>query len=118
MLGAHVEDGTRATRRLRLGVAAVAIAVIATGWAIRRATHGLGTSTPPFVAGWLPKVDPVGLGVAVVALCGAVVLGPRLLDRRLSPLAFGAASYMVSLGVGGTEVISGSERVRRVRCPT
>lgn len=88
------------TRAVRLGAAAVAIAVIAVGWAVRRSTGALGTATPPFVPGWLPRVEPLGLAVAVAVLISAVALGPRLLDRRLPAVAFSAAAYGLSLAVG------------------
>ena len=88
------------TRAVRLGAAAVALAVIATGWAIRRANGGLGTATPPFVPGWSPRIEIAGAVVAVLVLLVAVALGPRLLDRRLPPLGFSAASYALALCVG------------------
>ena len=88
------------TRAVRLGAAAVALAVIATGWAIRRASGGLGTATPPFVPGWSPNIDLVGAAIAVVVLVAAVALAPRLLDRRLPAVAFSAASYVLALCVG------------------
>jgi methylthioxylose transferase len=88
------------TRAVRLGAAAVALAVIATGWAIRRANGGLGTATPPFVPGWSPRIEIAGAAVAVLVLLAAVALGPRLLDRRLPPLGFSAASYVLALCVG------------------
>ena len=88
------------TRAVRLGAAAVAIAVIATGLAIRRANGGLGTATPPFVPGWSPQIDIAGAVVAGLVLLAAVMLGPRLLDRRLPPGGFSAASYVLALCVG------------------
>ena len=88
------------TRAVRLGAAAVALAVIATGWAIRRANGGLGTATPPFVPGWSPRIEIAGAVVAVLVLLAAVALGPRLLDRRLPPIGFSAASYALALCVG------------------
>ena len=88
------------TRAARLGAAAVALAVIATGWLIRRANGGLGTATPPFVPGWSPRIETVGAVVAVLVLLAAVALGPRLLDRRLPPIGFSAASYVLALCVG------------------
>jgi methylthioxylose transferase len=88
------------TRAVRLGAAAVALAVIATGWAIRRANGGLGTATPPFVPGWSPRIEIAGAAVAVLVLLAAVALGPRLLDRRLPPVGFSAASYVLALCVG------------------
>ncbi len=88
------------TRAARLGAAAVAVAVIATGWLIRRANGGLGTATPPFVPGWSPRIETVGAVVAVLVLLAAVALGPRLLDRRLPPIGFSVASYVLALCVG------------------
>ncbi len=88
------------TRAVRLGAAALAVAVIATGWAIRRANGGLGTATPPFVPGWSPRIEIVGAIIAVVVLAAAVALAPRLLDRRLPPLAFSAAAYALAVAVG------------------
>ena len=88
------------TRAVRLGAAAVALAVIATGWAIRRASGGLGTATPPFVPGWSPRIEIAGAVVAALVLLAAVALGPRLLDRRLPPIGFSAASYVLALCVG------------------
>jgi len=88
------------TRAVRLGAAALAIAVIATGWAIRRADGGLGTATPPFVPGWSPRIEVVGAIVAALVLLAAVALAPRLLDRRLPPPAFSAASYVLAGCVG------------------
>jgi methylthioxylose transferase len=88
------------TRVVRLGAAAVAIVVIATGWAIRRANGGLGTATPPFVAGWSPRIDVAGAAAAVLVALAAVVLAPRLLDRRLPPVAFSAASAVLAACVG------------------
>ena len=87
-------------RTLRLGALAVAVGVVAAGTIIRRATGGLGTATPPFVSGWLPMVEPLGLLVAVLALAAAVLLAPRLLDRRLPPAGFAAAAYALGAGVG------------------
>ena len=88
------------TRAVRLGAAAVAVAVIATGWLIRRANGGLGTATPPFLPGWSPRIETVGAVVAVLVLLAAVALGPRLLDRRLPPAGFSVASYVLALCVG------------------
>jgi hypothetical protein len=88
------------TRALRLGLAAVAVAVIAAGAAIRHATGGLGTATPPFVAGWLPRAELRGALVAAIAVAAAVWLGPRLLDRRVRPAAFAAAVYALALALG------------------
>ena len=88
------------TRAVRVGAAAVALAVIATGWAIRRANGGLGTATPPFVPGWSPRIEIAGAVIAALVLLAAVALGPRLLDRRLPPIGFSAASYVLALCVG------------------
>jgi hypothetical protein len=88
------------TRAVRFAAAAVALATIVTGLAIRHTAGGLGTATPPFVPGWLPRVDPLGLAVAVLALGVAVGLGPRLLDRRVRPLLVSAAAYASAAGVG------------------
>ena len=87
-------------RALRLGVSGVAVAVIATGWVVRRSTGGLGTATPPFVGAWLPRIEPAGAAVGATAVLAAVLLGPRLLDRRLPPAAFSAAAYALALSVG------------------
>jgi methylthioxylose transferase len=88
------------TRAIRLAVAAVAIGVVAAGWAVRRSTGGLGTATPPFVAGWLPRIEPFGATAAVFALAAAVLLAPRLLDRRVTPPAFSAAVYALAAATG------------------
>jgi hypothetical protein len=87
-------------RALRAGAALVAVGVVAAGTIIRQATGGLGTATPPFVSGWLPRVDAVGLAVAVLAVATAVLLARRLLDRRLPPAGFAAAVYALAAGVG------------------
>ena len=50
--------------------------------------------------GWSPRIETVGAVVAVLVLLAAVALGPRLLDRRLPPIGFSAASYVLALCVG------------------
>jgi hypothetical protein len=95
-----VQDGSSVTRALRLGATAIAVATVVAGWAIRRATGGLGTTTPPFVAGWSPRIEVAGALVAVAALAAAVTWAPRLLDRRLRPPAFAAAAYALALVLG------------------
>ncbi|MEA2178562.1 MAG: methylthioxylose transferase, partial [Solirubrobacteraceae bacterium] len=97
MRGARFEDGSRA---LRWAVAGVAVAVVATGVTVRQTTGRLGTTTPPFVVGWLPRVELLGALAAAAALAAAVALAPRLLDRRLPPPAFSAAAYVLSLVLG------------------
>ena len=87
-------------RALRVCAAAVALAVIAAGWIVRRTTGGLGTATPPFVAGWLPRAEALGVAAAAAALVAAVILAPRLLDRRVTPARFSVASYALTLAVG------------------
>jgi methylthioxylose transferase len=88
------------TRALRPAAAALALAVIAIGWTVHELTGELGTATPPFVAGWLPRIDAAGALAAAVTLAAAVAIAPRLLDRRLAPAAFSAAAYGLALAVG------------------
>jgi hypothetical protein len=97
MRGARSEHGSRVPA---LAMGTVAVAVIATGVTIRRTTGELGTTTPPFVIGWLPRIELLGALAAVAALGAAVALAPRLLDRRLPPAAFAAAAYVLSLVLG------------------
>lgn len=86
--------------RLLAGAALVATATIAAGVAIHAATGELGTATPPFVMAWGPRVDAPGAIVAVAVLAGLVALGPSLLIRPRSPLAFGGSVFAVALAVG------------------
>ncbi|HEV7493947.1 hypothetical protein [Baekduia sp.] len=65
-------------RRLLLGALALAAGWTMVGLLVERSGRVLGTATPPFVMGWLPRID-VWVIVAVAALGALVALGPLLL---------------------------------------
>jgi len=65
-------------RRLLLGALALAAGWTVAGLLVERSGRVLGTATPPFVMGWLPRID-VWAVAAVAALGALVALGPLLL---------------------------------------
>jgi methylthioxylose transferase len=70
--------------------ALVALATVAVGLYVRRATGTpLGTPYPPSSGSLEPAADPM-LAVAVVCFAAAVALAPRLLDPRVRPAAVAA----------------------------
>jgi hypothetical protein len=96
-----VAAATRARRRVRLtdrrlllGAAALAVGWTAVGLLVERSGRVLGTATPPFVMGWLPRVDG-WVVVAVAALGGLVAGGPALL--RLPGKAYIVAVTLAAL---------------------
>jgi hypothetical protein len=90
-----------ADRRLLLGVLAVAVGWTAVGLLVERSGRVLGTATPPFVMGWLPRADALWTALAVAAL-GAVIAGaPSILRaprKAYISVAF-AAALAVALAV-------------------
>jgi methylthioxylose transferase len=104
--------GSSERRRAAVPVAAgvVALAVVAVGLYVRRATDTpLGVPYPPALGNWDPRAD-VLLVVSIACFAAAVLLVPRLLDPRVPPWAFGAAALALTLvlrlalaaGDGGT----------------
>jgi hypothetical protein len=98
---------TRARRRVRLtdrrllaGALAVAVGWTAVGLLVERSGRVLGTATPPFVMGWLPRID-VWAVVAVAALGALVAGGPALprLPGKAYMLSVTAAALAAALAV-------------------
>jgi hypothetical protein len=87
-------------RRLLLGVLALAMGWTAVGLLVERSGHVLGTATPPFVMGWLPKAD-VWVVVAAAALGALVASGPALLrlPGKAYVLGVGAVALATALAV-------------------
>lgn len=77
----------------------VALATIAFGVTVRVSGSRLGTATPPFVAGWSPRVDPL-LAVTLAVLALAPPAAARLLSPRLPPAAFAAAAFALASTAG------------------
>jgi hypothetical protein len=101
-------------RRLLLGALLLAAGWTLVGLLVERSGTVLGTATPPFVMGWLPRVDV--WAVAAVAACGAVVAGgpalvlrgPRgayVLGVTLTALALGLAIGAARIGPHGWDAI-------------
>ncbi len=86
--------------RLPLAAAVVAVAVVATGLAVRAATGGLGVATPPFVMDAGLAADPLGLLAALAACAAVVAAGPRLLAAPRAPAGFGLAAFALALTLG------------------
>jgi methylthioxylose transferase len=86
--------------RLPLAVAAVAVAVIATGLVVHAATGGLGVMTPPFVLHPAPAAEPLGLLAALVAGAAVVVGGPWLTSVPRAPAGFALAVFAAALALG------------------
>ncbi|MEV4423488.1 hypothetical protein AB0L40_26485 [Patulibacter sp. NPDC049589] len=80
-------------------LAAVAIWTLLRGYFDGYRQDAFGTATPPFVFGWVPKIDPWA-AVAVVVLGLAAVAGPRLLSRRVPPLGAAALLFGIALAAG------------------
>jgi hypothetical protein len=86
-------------RRMLLGALLLAVTWTVVGWWVERGGTVLGTATPPFVMGWLPRVD--AWAVAAAAALGAIVAGgPALLLRVRSPLAFLVGATALALAAG------------------
>ena len=62
----------------------VAVWTIVRGYVDGKRKDALGTSTPPFVFGWVPQVDPWAAAAMVVLGLG-VALAPHLLSARVRP---------------------------------
>ena len=63
--------------------------------------HGkFGTAAPPFVAGWLPHVAPLGALAAVLVCAFVVWAGGALLRAKLSAAGIGGLLYLLALGAG------------------
>jgi hypothetical protein len=103
----------RSRRRLRLGdgrllLAALALAVgwTAVGLLVERSGRVLGTATPPFVMGWVPKADVLWALVAAAALAALVAGAPALLRAPrityMSGLAAAALGCAVAVGAART----------------
>jgi len=87
----------RITRALPWAAVVVAMATVAVGLYLRRATDTpLGTPYPPFVGGWLPAVHPL-LVVAAACFAATVAFAPRLVEPRVSPWAFALAALGLTL---------------------
>lgn len=89
-----------ADRRLLLGVLALGAAWTAVGLLVERSGTPLGTATPPFVMGWVPRIDAWAL-VAAGALGVLVAAGPSLLraPRPAFLVALAALALAGALGV-------------------
>ena len=87
-------------RRLLAGALALAVGWTAVGLLVERSGRVLGTATPPFVMGWLPRID-VWAVVAVAALGGIVAGGPALLrlPGKAYVLAVTSAALATALAV-------------------
>jgi hypothetical protein len=90
-----------AAARLLLPVAGLVVAgTLGAGTAIRQATGGLGTATPPFVMSWLPDAElPWALLAAVLAVVAAAA-APRLVApdlRWATPLWLAALTLLALL---------------------
>ncbi len=90
----------RVSRIVLVGLAALAVLVVGIGLVWRLRGLSLGTSTEPFVAGWLPQVDPAGLVAALLAGAAFVAVAPRLVEVRWSPPVIAVALYLLALGTG------------------
>ncbi|WP_205698238.1 hypothetical protein [Conexibacter sp. SYSU D00693] len=99
--GSH--GGLRAVERGALALAAVvAVAWTAVGLLVERAGTTLGTATPPFVAGWLPRVHAPGWLVVAAVVCALVVwFAPAVLRLRgwRFAIVLGAIGLAVALSV-------------------
>jgi hypothetical protein len=76
-------------------VMVAALATVAIGLALGRGR--LGVATPPFVADWAPKLDPLA-AVSVVVLAAGCVAAPLLLELR--PGAFVVSVWGLALALG------------------
>jgi hypothetical protein len=81
-------------RRLLLGALVLLVGWTAVGLLVEQSGRVLGTATPPFVMGWLPRTD-VWAVVAVATLGALVVLGPLLV--RLPRNAYISAVFVAAL---------------------
>jgi len=80
--------------------ALVAALTFAIGDYLHQTEGKFGTAAPPFVAGWLPQIDPLGALVAVLGCAVVVWGGGWLLGARRSPLGVAALLYALALGAG------------------
>ena len=92
-------------------VAAVSAGTVAVGAFERAGGRSLGAPLAPFFATWRPQGGLLALPCGLL-LIGAATLTPRLRDRRLSPLAFAAATLAlaVALRLALAAARSGPER--------
>jgi hypothetical protein len=88
-------------RRLLLGALLLVAGWTAVGLLVERSGTVLGTATPPFVMGWLPRIDPWAVA-AVVVLGALVACAPALLElpRWAFLTTLTAAALAAGLAVG------------------
>ena len=87
--------------RIVIGLAALlALVVVGIGLIWRWRGLSLGTATEPFVSGWAPDVEPLGLAAALLAGAVFLVAGPRLAAVRWSPGLIAVALYALAIGTG------------------
>lgn len=93
----HHDADDRVSRIVIALAATIAVAVVGAGFVARWSGRSYGTATEPFVAGWAPAIDPLG---ALAALAGGallIIVTPRLLRVRWSPVAITVALYLLGL---------------------
>lgn len=75
-----------------------ALTVVA-GVAIHAVTGGLAAGAPPFIARWLPRIDPLA-AVSVVVLGAAVAIAPRAVMGLRRPAGFAVFTFGLALALG------------------
>src|SRR5262249_6897875 len=91
---------THAAERLlpHAGIAGIAATIVA-GLSIKAAGGSLGTPLPPFLMAWRPALNPLVL-VSALALGGAVLGAPVIVERVRSCIAFACTLYGLALVLG------------------
>ncbi len=100
MTTASAERAERRISWIVIAIGLVAAATVAVGLVGRLAYGKFGTATPPFVFGWLPDADPVGVVVAIAGCASVVFVGRWTVDAKLPPVAVAVALYALTLAAG------------------
>src|SRR2546430_17213807 len=97
-LGLRGWPASGTARRLPYLVAAGVAATVAARIVTRATGHRLGAPLAPFFASWQPHAAALAVPAAL-ALRVAAALGPTLVDRPRSPLAFAAGALALGLAL-------------------
>ena len=100
MTTSPAEPSAPRVSKIVIAAGVLAAVTVAVGLIGRLGYGRFGTVTAPFVAGWLPDADPLGVVVAVLG-CAAVVLGGRaIVTAPLRPPVVALCLFALSLVAG------------------
>jgi hypothetical protein len=100
MTPATAERSERRVLQIVIAASVVAVATVAVGLYGRLAHGKYGTVTAPFVMGWLPAVDPLGLIAAILGCAAVVLAGRRIVAADWPPAVVAVALYALTLAAG------------------